>query len=598
MMAIDNGRSAEDESFVIQKPPAISVENVTASYGKTAAVIDVSTTVESGSIYALLGPSGCGKTTLLSCILARKKIDSGVILVNNKVPGDRSSGLPGSLVGFMPQDICLNQEFTIRETFQYFGRIHNMLKEEIKKRQEELISFLELPEESREVRNMSGGQKRRLSFSVALLHNPRILILDEPTVGVDPIVRTRVWDHLKHLCDTGVTTVITTHYVEEAKQADMVGILRKGRLLLQEEPNALMLRLEVNSLEEAFLKLCTQQNRTHEKDEKQVSKLGGNQRTPYVSRKFIKLPSLSNIQALTIKNWIAVRRNLFMMFFIFLAPAILCIIDCIAIGNRPNNIPVAIVNHESNCSEALFNPDICQPNLLGCHFVHAINETSGIFVEYHSLEIATMKAREGGVRALFEIPQNFSVSYLKRVLDSSLFYQFSYYFDIDNGDAVGTDEKISIAIDMSDPPMTGFIQEAIMLSLIKLQEDVSTLCSESYQVGLDFSLTETPNATLGDLHVDYREYITSAAVMMPIYFLAVARTAEAFIAERSQGLLERVLIAGVLPFEILVSFILSQFLNVIIQVKLHSCNYSGLYTSLGFHCCLHSLLCIWSSLSG
>ena len=178
-----------EESKMIHKPAAISVENVTASYGKNVALIGVSAMVEVGSIYALLGPSGCGKTTLLSCILARKKTDSGIIMVNNRYTGDRRSGVPGSSVGFMPQDICLYQEFTIKETFKYFGSLQSMAKDEIKTRQEELIAMLELPEEDREVRQMSGGQKRRLSFAVALLHKPRILILDEPTAGVDPIVR-------------------------------------------------------------------------------------------------------------------------------------------------------------------------------------------------------------------------------------------------------------------------------------------------------------------------------------------------------------------------------------------------------------------------
>eukprot|EP00092_Neocalanus_flemingeri_P011982 GFUD01012917.1.p1 GENE.GFUD01012917.1~~GFUD01012917.1.p1 ORF type:complete len:711 (+),score=110.14 GFUD01012917.1:57-2189(+) len=563
-----------EESKMIYKPAAISVENVTASYGKTAALIGVSAMVEVGSIYALLGPSGCGKTTLLSCILARKKIDSGVVLVNNRSPGDRKSGVPGSLVGYMPQDICLYQEFTIRETFAYFGALQSMTKDEIRIRQEELIAMLELPEEDREVRQMSGGQKRRLSFSIALLHKPGILILDEPTVGVDPIVRTRVWDHLNTLCQSGVSTVITTHYVEEARQADRVGIMRQGRLLVQEEPRALMMRWEVDTLEEAFLILCRQQNWDSESQDdnkdaltalKSSSTLHKTRESKYMT--FPKMPSFSNIQAMTIKNWIAMKRNLLMLFFIFLAPAILCIFDCVAVGQRTNNITVAMVNHESNCSEHIFDSKVCQPNLLGCHFLQALNGTGGFLVDQHSsLNMANIRAKSGEVRALFVIPENFSVSYLKRVLDSNLFHQFTYYFGISNVDEINQNETISISLDMSDPPMTGFIKEAIVMSLIRFQKDVSKLCGESYNVELDFSITNSPNAILGDESVDYREYITSAAVMLPIYFLAVARTAEAFISERSQGLVERSWIAGVLPFEILVSFILSQLLNVIIQV--------------------------------
>ena len=167
----------------------ISAEHVSASYGKMSCLADVSLKVDTGSIYALLGPSGCGKTTLLSCILGRKVMDSGVIFVNSKLPGDRRNGLPGPLVGYMPQDISLYQEFTVRETFQFFGKLHKMTPDLVKKRQEEICEMLELPEESRQVQAMSGGQRRRLSFAVALLHSPKILILDEPTVGVDPLVR-------------------------------------------------------------------------------------------------------------------------------------------------------------------------------------------------------------------------------------------------------------------------------------------------------------------------------------------------------------------------------------------------------------------------
>ena len=167
----------------------ISVDHVSASYGKVAILGDVTLKVKTGSIYALLGPSGCGKTTLLSCILGRKNIDSGVILVNSKSPGDRSNGLPGPLVGFMPQDISLYHELTVGETFQFFGKLQKMPTDLVKKRQEKICEMLEIPEESRQVQAMSGGQKRRLSFAVALLHSPKILILDEPTVGVDPLVR-------------------------------------------------------------------------------------------------------------------------------------------------------------------------------------------------------------------------------------------------------------------------------------------------------------------------------------------------------------------------------------------------------------------------
>ena len=162
---------------------AVVVDKAVAGYKQNKILNGLSMRVKTGTIYALLGPSGCGKTTLLSCILGRKHLKSGEISVFNGCPGDRSIGLPGGLVGYMPQDICLYHEFTIRETFQYFARLHRISSETLEKQQQSLLDLLDLPEPGRLVSDLSGGQKRRLSFAVSLIHSPRILILDEPTVG-------------------------------------------------------------------------------------------------------------------------------------------------------------------------------------------------------------------------------------------------------------------------------------------------------------------------------------------------------------------------------------------------------------------------------
>ena len=242
-------------SVNMMEKAAVQVDGAVAGYGGKQILTGLSMTVRKGSIYALLGPSGCGKTTLLSCILGRKSLQSGDIRVWDGVPGDRSIGLPGCLVGYMPQDICLYMEFTIQETFQYFGRLQRLTSDSLEKRQIALLDLLDLPEPTRRVSALSGGQKRRLSFAVALLHSPRILILDEPTVGVDPVVRARIWSHLQSLAHTGVSVIITTHYIEEARDANMVGIMRNGRLLAQEQPGLLMERHQAHTLEKVFLTL-------------------------------------------------------------------------------------------------------------------------------------------------------------------------------------------------------------------------------------------------------------------------------------------------------------------------------------------------------
>lgn len=171
-------------------------------------------------------------------------------------PGTKGSGVPGKRVGYMPQEIALYGEFTIKETMMYFGWIYGMQTSEIMERLHFLLNFLDLPSQNRLVKNLSGGQQRRVSFAVALMHDPELLILDEPTVGVDPLLRQSIWNHLIHITKAGQKTVIiTTHYIEEARQAHTIGLMRTGRLLAEESPQVLLSMYRCQSLEDVFLKL-------------------------------------------------------------------------------------------------------------------------------------------------------------------------------------------------------------------------------------------------------------------------------------------------------------------------------------------------------
>lgn len=141
--------------------------------------------------YGLLGASGCGKTTLLSCLVGRRSLNSGDVQVLGHEPGSPESGIPGPRIGYMPQELALYGHFTIRETLIYFGRIYNLKKDFVESQVEFLSKLLDLPASDRYVGTLSGGQQRRMSFAAALFHEPELLILDEPTVGVDPVLRHR-----------------------------------------------------------------------------------------------------------------------------------------------------------------------------------------------------------------------------------------------------------------------------------------------------------------------------------------------------------------------------------------------------------------------
>ena len=170
---------------------AIQTRNVCFEYDKNQLILnDVSINVRAASIYGLLGPSGCGKTSLLRCILGQLKPKSGTIMVLGHRPASSGASVPGPGVGYMPQEIALYSEFTVRETIRYFGKLYGMSSESIVERSSSLIEFLHLTKEQDQLcRNLSGGQKRRVSLAAALVHSPPLLILDEPTVGVDPMLR-------------------------------------------------------------------------------------------------------------------------------------------------------------------------------------------------------------------------------------------------------------------------------------------------------------------------------------------------------------------------------------------------------------------------
>ena len=235
---------------------AINIQSLTRGYGPVKVLNSLDMCVNDGTIYGLLGPSGCGKTTLLNIVLGRLIPESGVVEVFGCEPASESSNVPGRDVGYMPQDLALYDDLTIEENLTFHGRLHGMSKIEIKDRIAWILEFLDLPEASRRANQLSGGQRRRVSLGIALLHQPRLLLLDEPTVGVDPELRAKIWDHLREIADDGTTVVITTHYIDEASKSDRVGMMRDGILLAEDDPQELMEQHDTNSLEDVFLTLC------------------------------------------------------------------------------------------------------------------------------------------------------------------------------------------------------------------------------------------------------------------------------------------------------------------------------------------------------
>jgi ABC-2 type transport system ATP-binding protein len=230
---------------------AIKVEHVQKSFGKTQVLHDVSLTVRTGEIFGLLGPSGSGKTTLVKLIAGLDEPTSGQVFVTG-VRMPRLEML--SKIGYMAQSDALYVELTAKENLDFFASLFGMKRSERRARIREVMDLVDLSGAiDRPVSAYSGGMKRRLSLAIALLHRPGILILDEPTVGIDPVLRKAIWDELKAMSETGTTILVTTHVMDEAEKCHRLGLIRDGVLMAAGTPDDLKSATNSRTIEEAFL---------------------------------------------------------------------------------------------------------------------------------------------------------------------------------------------------------------------------------------------------------------------------------------------------------------------------------------------------------
>ena len=225
----------------IDKSPAISLRGVCKRYGDLQALSDVSFDIQQGEFFGLLGPNGAGKSTLISAIAGLIKLNSGTIsIIGSDVENDYRQARMN--LGVVPQEIVIDPFFTVRETLQfqsgYFGLRDN------EQWISELLDQLGLSEKAdSNMRKLSGGMKRRVLIAQALVHKPQVLVLDEPTAGVDVELRQSMWRFVRRLNKEGHTIVLTTHYLEEAEElCDRIAIINKGRLLALETKKDLLAR--------------------------------------------------------------------------------------------------------------------------------------------------------------------------------------------------------------------------------------------------------------------------------------------------------------------------------------------------------------------
>lgn len=215
----------------------INTKSLTKSFGDLIAVNNINLSVEKGVFYGLLGPNGAGKTTTIKMLAMLLKPDSGEIEINSELISRKSKNVK-KLIGVVPQHLSLQKDMSVEDTLTLHGFLHKMKLKDIKFRIAELLVFAGMGDMAKKsVNKLSGGNKRKLMILRSVMHNPSILFLDEPTVGLDPQIRRTVWDLLKKLKTEGLTILLTTHYIEEANVlCDTIGMMSKGQLIKESSP--------------------------------------------------------------------------------------------------------------------------------------------------------------------------------------------------------------------------------------------------------------------------------------------------------------------------------------------------------------------------
>lgn len=235
----------------------IEVQNLTKKFDDFLAVDNISFQVEAGEIFAFLGPNGAGKTTTIRILTTLLQPTSGEIRINGFNPLTNSDEVRKSF-GIVFQDPSLDDELTAFENMEFHGVLYKVPKEIRRKRIEEILKFMELEERKNDlVKYFSGGMKRRLEVARGFLHQPKILFLDEPTLGLDPQTRNRIWSYIKNLNEKEETTIFfTTHYMDEAERvAQKIAIIDYGKIVVEGTVSDLKEKTGKNSLEDAFIAL-------------------------------------------------------------------------------------------------------------------------------------------------------------------------------------------------------------------------------------------------------------------------------------------------------------------------------------------------------
>lgn len=230
---------------------AVEVCNLDVEYDKVKILNNINLNIKEGEIIGLLGPSGSGKTTLVKTIIGMKGFVKGkVVVLDENMPTLKIV----NDIGYMAQSDALYDDLTGLDNVLFFAELYGIKGKIAKQRAMEVLELVDLQKHAKiPVKNYSGGMKRRLSLAIALVHSPKLLILDEPTVGIDPILRKKFWDEFNRIKNSGGTIIVTTHVMDEAYKCNKLALIRNGKIIAEGSPNEIITASGGQTIEDAFL---------------------------------------------------------------------------------------------------------------------------------------------------------------------------------------------------------------------------------------------------------------------------------------------------------------------------------------------------------
>ncbi|BES98290.1 ATP-Hypothetical protein cassette sub-family A ABC1 member [Nesidiocoris tenuis] len=532
---------------------AISITGAYKTYdGKKYILKGLNMNVKEGTIYGLLGPSGCGKSTILNAIVGLVGLEAGEINTLMETKKD---------LGFMPQQLALYDRMTTEETLAYFGHIYDMSEDEIEKRSALLIDFLEIPSSPSGTVALSGGQKRRLSLAAALIHNPPLVVLDEPTVGVDPVLRKSIWDYLITLAEREKKTiVITTHYIEETRQAHTIGLMRSGVLLCENSPESLLSQNDSRSLEDTFMRLSHLQECHKLKEEEEDERIRGMTLKKPKKPEYTKKESFfkrNRFKAEIQKNFAFIKRDFGLTLYTICVPLMSLICFNYGIGYDPRPFNMGVLNDEYpmgvGCQTWKPN-DTCEFAGLSCRFLKKLEEKDVFAKNIGSMDEGLDLIRSSNILGVIHFPKNYSEA-LNTLVETQVLVEDP------ERDAAIEHGFVQIRMDQSNVVIFHILRQDLQDNLREMMGDLAEECGYHVKTAkLPPLKFEEP--VYASLSTGIRDYMAPAFISILMFTMPMAYGVVIIMEERQSGATARSVAAGVTPFELMAS-------HLMIQISIH-----------------------------